>query len=82
MFDPVQMVLLFVIVVLTFLLIILGIQVYFILREVRSALQKANRVLDTTEMITESVSEPMTMISGVVKGVRMISKLLGKDKEK
>lgn len=76
MIDTVQAVLLIVIVLLTFLLFVLGIQVYFILKELRSTISKANRVLDNTEMITESVSEPMSFLSGIIMGTKTLSKFL------
>lgn len=76
MIDTVQAVLLIVIVLLTFLLFILGIQVYFILKELRNTISKANRVLDNTEMITESVSEPMSFLSGIIMGTKTLSKFL------
>ena len=76
MIDTVQVVLLIVIVLLTFLLFILGIQVYFILKELTITISKANRVLDNTEMITESVSEPMSFLSGIIMGTKAISKFL------
>ena len=81
MIDTVQAVLLIVIVLLTFLLFVLGVQVYFILKELRATISKANRVIDNTEMITESVSEPMSFLSGIVMGTKAISKFLKTKKE-
>ena len=60
MIDPAQTALFIVIIVLTVLLVILGIQVFFILRELRKTITKVNKVLDYTESITESVSKPKT----------------------
>lgn len=68
--DAAQGVLLLVLVILTILLIILGIQVFFILRELRSTVAKANKVLDDTGMITESVSGPISTISAIASGVK------------
>lgn len=76
MIDTVQAVLLIVIVLLAFLLIVLGVQVYFILKELRVTISKANKVLDNTESITESVSEPMSFLSSFLLGTKMASKLL------
>ncbi len=82
--DTAQLVLLFVVVVLTLLLIVLGIQVYFILKELRRTVTKANKVLDDTGLITESVSGPLSSLSTVMSGVKAgasIAKLLrGKSK--
>ncbi|MBI4079089.1 MAG: hypothetical protein HY429_02210 [Candidatus Levybacteria bacterium] len=79
MIDTAQAVLLLVIVVLTVLLVVLGIQVFFILRELRQTVSKANKVLDDTGLITESVSGPITTISALVAGVKagsVITRLL------
>jgi hypothetical protein len=76
MIDTVQIVLLVVIVALTLLLVILGIQVFFILRDIRKTIYKANKVLDNTETITESVSEPMSFLSSFILGTKTVSKLL------
>jgi hypothetical protein len=80
--DSVQLVLLFVIVVLTLLLLVLGIQVFFILRDLRVTIGKANKVLDNTEAITESVSEPVSFISSFLLGLKTISKLVDGKKAK
>ena len=79
MIDPVQAVLLVVILLLAILLLVLGIQVFFILRELRETVQRANRVLENTENITESVSEPMSFLSGLLlssKSLSTISKII------
>ncbi len=84
MVDPVQVVLLVVIVLLTLLLLVLGVQVFFILKELRETLFRANKVLENTENITESVSEPMTFISNLLlsaKSFSTISKILKRLKE-
>lgn len=70
MIDTVQAVLLFVVVTLTFLLLVLGVQVFFILRELRLTVSKANKVLDDTGVITESVSEPISKLSVLASGVK------------
>ncbi len=65
MVDPVQFVLLAVIVILTLLLIILGIQVFFILSEVRRTVYKTNNILENAESITETVKTPLAAISSL-----------------
>lgn len=70
MLDPVQTALFLVVIVLTVLLLILGIQVFFILRELRHTVAKANRVLDNTESITENVSGPISTLSSVMMGIK------------
>jgi hypothetical protein len=61
--DITQVVLLLVLGILTMLLVVLGIQVYFILKEFRKTVVKANRVLDDTEQITKNVSAPLASLS-------------------
>lgn len=83
MVDSVQAVLLFVIIVLTLLLLVLGAQVYFILRELRATVIKANKVLDDTGLITESVSTPIASLSALISGVKTgasIAKLFQQEK--
>ncbi len=85
MIDTVQAVLLFVIVLLTILLVVIGVQVYFVLRDLRKTLSKANNVLDNTEEITGSVSEPMSAVSSILFGTSSLSilkKILGINKRR
>lgn len=87
--DFAQVTLFIVIIVLAILLIALGVQVFFILREFRKTVVKANKVLDDTEVITHSVSGPVSSISGIAEGIKtvipvvnLIKKLFSKEKEK
>lgn len=70
MIDTAQAVLIFVIIILASLLLILGIQVFFILRELRQTVSKANKVLDDTGVITESVTGPISSISALASGFK------------
>ncbi|MBP9719270.1 MAG: hypothetical protein KBD46_02280 [Candidatus Levybacteria bacterium] len=63
--DVTEVVLLLVLSILTILLVVLGIQVYFILKEFRKTVIKANRVLDDTEQITKNVSGPIASLSSL-----------------
>lgn len=84
--DSAQIVLLLVLIVLTVLLLILGIQVFFILRDFRRTINKANKVLDDTGVITESVSGPISNLSSVGSafktGMALISFLTKGKKQK
>jgi len=85
MIDAVQFTLLVVIVLLTILLIVLGVQVFFILRELKKTITRATKVLENTETITESVSQPMSVLSGFLfstKGLSVLSKFLNIKKHK
>lgn len=90
MIDAVQLVLLLVIITLTLLLVILGIQVFFILRDVRQTVKKTNKILDNTEGITGGIEGPITAISSFFLGtkstslisvVRLVKTLLGGERE-
>lgn len=70
MIDPAQIVLFLVIIILTTLLVALGIQVFFILRELRKAVGKANKILEDTGIITESVSTPLATLSSLMMGIK------------
>ncbi len=77
MIDPAQTVLFLVIIILTILLLVLGIQVFFILRELRQTVAKANKVLDDTGVITESVSGPIATLSTLAMGLKTGATLAG-----
>jgi ABC-type sulfate transport system permease component len=68
--DTAQILLLVVVIVLTFLLLILGIQVFFILKEFKDTIAKLNKVLDDAGVISESVSTPIASLSTIVTGVK------------
>ena len=85
MVDATQFLLAFVILTLTVMLCIIGVQVFFILREFRNTLAKTNKVLDDTGIISESVSRPVSMFSTMLtgfKGGAALMRALTKDKEK
>lgn len=69
--DTAQILLLTVVGILTLLLVILGIQVFFILREVRRALTNTNKVLGDARLISESISKPVVSLSTVLSGVKL-----------
>jgi sensor domain CHASE-containing protein len=71
--DVTEAVLLFVLTVLTVLLVVLGIQVYFILKEFKKTVIKANKVLDDTETITKNVSGPIASISSISNSLQASS---------
>ncbi len=76
MVDTAQIVVLFVVVALSALLLILGVQVFFILKDLRRAVTKANKVLDDTSIITETVSGPISSLSTLTSGIKMGASLL------
>lgn len=92
MIDTIQLVLLLVIVILAVFLLVLGVQVFFILKDFRRTIWKFNRVLDNTELITTNISKPISNLSSLASGFRgggslltalkLIRNILGSDEEK
>ncbi len=71
--DTAQILLYVVVGVLTLLLVVLGIQVFLILKEVRNTLSRANKVLDDAGVISESISRPVESFSTIMSGVKLSS---------
>lgn len=67
----IQTILFFVLIILTILLLVLGTQVFFILKELKQTVSKANKVLDDTGVITESISKPISTLSSIGTGVKV-----------
>lgn len=70
MLDTAQVVLMFVALMLTFLIVILGVQVFFILREFRQTLIKANKLIDDAGLITETISGPLATLATLATGIK------------
>ena len=90
MIDPVQITLLIVIVILTILLVVLGVQIFLILREFRKTVKKTNKILDNAYAITSEIEGPVSALSSMVLGVKagsimtvlkVVKSFLGRDKE-
>lgn len=86
--DAAQIALFAVIIILTILLLALGVQVFFILKDFRKTVLKANKVLDNTNVITQSVSAPISSLSGIATGIKtgaalisFLKNILSNDKE-
>lgn len=65
MIDTVQAVLLFVIVLLTILFVVLGIQVFYILKDLRETLKRTNNILEDVEDVSDGVSHSLSSFSGM-----------------
>jgi len=68
--DPTQLTIIIISCALALLLIILGIQVWFILKEMRRSLQKVNTMLDDAVKVSGAVSEGVVGMSGFVNGLK------------
>lgn len=83
--DPVQLTIIIISFALAILLVVLGVQVFYILKEIRFSMQKVNKMLDDAGKISGTVSEGVVSMSGLVSGLRtglsFITSLRGKKKE-
>lgn len=68
--DLTQALLLSIVLVLTVMLVVIGFQVFFILKEFRNALGKANKVLDDAGTISESIKAPISSLSQIGTGLQ------------
>ncbi|MDO8577052.1 MAG: hypothetical protein Q7R82_01785 [Candidatus Daviesbacteria bacterium] len=66
--DFLQAALIFLILLLSIFLGITGIQVFFILRDLKKALDKFNAILQTGENIAEDIEKPVAAASNLVTG--------------
>ncbi len=66
--DLLQVALIFLILLLSIFLAITGIQVFFILKNLKKALDKLNKVLQTGENIAQDLEKPVEAASNLVTG--------------
>lgn len=73
--DLLQIALIFLILLLSIFLSITGIQVFFILRDLKKALDKFNVILQTSEDLAEDIERPISAASKLVTagGVQVAS---------
>ena len=70
--DLAQGFLIAVIVVLTGLLVVIGIQVVNILKEFKRSLEKVNKILDDAGTISENVAKPLSDVAGFFKMIGLL----------
>jgi uncharacterized protein YoxC len=70
MLDPIQILFIVVVTTLTVLLVIIGIEVFRILRQAKKTVERINLVLDDVETITSSVAGPVEKISGLMQSMQ------------
>lgn len=74
--DPTQILLATTITVLTVLLVALGIQVFFILKETKRTLDKINKILDDASLVSGSVARPIVGFSNFLEGLKSFGNLV------
>ncbi len=70
MTDSTQILLTAVVATLTVLLVVIGVQIFLILGEVRNMLQKVNGMLGDASRVTRAVVEPIEEASSFVLGLK------------
>jgi hypothetical protein len=77
-----QLVIIIVSLTLTALFVLLGIQIYHILQEIRISIQKVNKMLDDFGKVSGTVGDSVVNMAGFVKGIKAglsaISSIRGK----
>jgi hypothetical protein len=68
--DPTQIILIISISLITATIVYIGVWIVNVLRELRTSIQKANIILDDAQIITSSVSGPISSISEFVMGFK------------
>lgn len=68
--DPVQLTIIVISFILTLLLVLLGAQVWYILKEIRIAMTKTNTIIDDAKKVTGTVGDSVSSMSGVVSGIK------------
>lgn len=76
MSETAQIVLVSVITVLTIVLALVGLQLVFILRSVRSTIGRVNAVLDDARHITSKLSHSTDSVSGAFVGLKTVLSLI------
>lgn len=74
--DITEILLIFVILVLTLFLIIVGIQVFFILKDLRLTISKFNKVLDDFAFISQKIRDPLSSLSSATFAIKALSSFL------
>lgn len=80
--DTAQIIVVSVITVLTIVLALVGIQIIFVLQEIKRALSKVNRIVDDAQSITSKISHSTESVSGMIVGVKTALSLLGSFRKK
>ena len=87
MLDTVQIVRLTVAIIITGVLVCLGVQLFFLIKEIRMGIQKMHLLLDKVSALGEHIRSPFASISTLLKEtslitvVKVIKALLSRDKK-
>lgn len=68
--DPVQLTIIVISFILTLLLVLLGVQVWYIFKEIRTSIIKMNTMLDDAKKVTGTVGDSVSSFSGIISGIK------------
>jgi len=68
--DIVQLVIIVISFILTTVIVILSVQVWYILKEIRFSVHKMNKMLDDAGRVTEVVGDSAEGLSGFMNGIK------------
>ncbi|MDO8497823.1 MAG: hypothetical protein Q7S61_04740 [bacterium] len=74
--DTTQLLLTIVLTVSTVLLVIIGIQLIFILKELRQTLRHVNKIIDGFESLGTGLEHGLTEVTGFMNGFKMMFKAI------
>lgn len=87
MLDTVQIVLLVVAIIITAVLVSLGFQIFFLIKEIRLGIQKVHLLLDKVSTLGEHITSPFASLSVLLKEtslitvIKVVKTLLSHDKK-
>lgn len=80
--DTTQILLTIVLTITTILLIVIGLQLIFILKDFRRILKRINNIIDQTEKIGTSFEQGFSELTGFLSGMKLIFRFINSLKTK
>jgi len=74
--ETTQLLLTIVLTITTILLIVIGIQLIFILKDIRKLLKKVNNIVDEMEKIGFSFEHGLSEVAGFISSIKLIFRLI------
>jgi hypothetical protein len=68
MISPTQILLIIVVSALSIVLVIIGIQVFYLFREFRRSVEKVNKILDDAGTVSGAITKPIASLSNSLNG--------------
>jgi hypothetical protein len=68
--EPTQLVIIIISITLAALFVLLGVQVFFILKEMRISIQKVNKMLDDMGKVSGTVGNSVENVGGFINGLK------------